>query len=459
MSVTLVLFLLLLAILIFGFKISGESFTSPVVLFIAPFILETIIAGLYYPWDIELQTAITVSTGAAVFAVVCIITHVVFSRIKPADEHRAITTDSVYRPLFTKASLVLCVIFLIVAVYIIYKAEKAAAASLGIGSGLSDVLGGFNQASKASNASGDVNFTGIPSLLYNMLTGIAYIFSYILAAEFTFRGRHFSVSALATFLLCTLGILVSGSRTAVLGPVIALVVSMILLREQTKGKIRIGSIPLKYILGIPALVALVIWLGYASTSLIGRKIDQTPMDYIAVYLGAPLMNLNQAMSNGLPPSNYFGQFSLKYLYMSLAQGGILPADASVGAFPYIGYAGYFMGNVYTTYYAFLADFGYGGCLIAVVLMAVIMQLVFENAVQNGLTKHIPIAAIAYLYLGFNLFMSFFSSNFYQNLISTGFIKSVLGIILLIGVERFVSKKRDSGRESTQGKKESVLTKV
>jgi oligosaccharide repeat unit polymerase len=183
------------------------------------------------------------------------------------------------------------------------------------------------------------------------------------------------------------------------------------------------------------------------------------MDYIAVYLGAPLMNLNQAMSNGLPPSNYFGQFSLKYLYMSLAQGGILPADASVGAFPYIGYAGYFMGNVYTTYYAFLADFGYGGCLIAVVLMAVIMQLVFENAVQNGLTKHIPIAAIAYLYLGFNLFMSFFSSNFYQNLISTGFIKSVLGIILLIGVERFVSKKRDSGRESTQGKKESVLTKV
>ena len=96
-------------------------------------------------------------------------------------------------------------------------------------------------------------------------------------------------------------------------------------------------------------------------------------------------------------------------------------------FRFLSFNGYFLGNVYTTFYALLGDFGFAGCLLAVAIMAAMSQCAYSVALRSR--NSYSVAVILYAFISFQLFMSFFSSNFYQNIFNTGFIKFIIPIVL------------------------------
>ncbi|WP_258927380.1 O-antigen polymerase, partial [Bifidobacterium breve] len=145
------------------------------------------------------------------------------------------------------------------------------------------------------------------------------------------------------------------------------------------------------------------------------------------YLSAPMKNLDLAITHGIVHSDYWGQLSFKYLYPSFEKFNLVPVGSTYGAFPFLSFNGYFMGNVYTTFYALLVDFGFAGCLLAVAIMAAMSQCTYSVALCSR--NSYSIAVILYAFISFQLFMSFFSSNFYQNIFNTGFIKFIIPIVL------------------------------
>ena len=76
--------------------------------------------------------------------------------------------------------------------------------------------------------------------------------------------------------------------------------------------------------------------------------------------------------------------------------------------------GFSLGNVYTTFYPYIYDFGYLGEICLVVLMAIIVQCVYEICKRTKLKNSPSIPILLYGYMYSSIVLSFFSNKFYEN---------------------------------------------
>ncbi|WP_353057365.1 oligosaccharide repeat unit polymerase [Lactiplantibacillus pentosus] len=89
-----------------------------------------------------------------------------------------------------------------------------------------------------------------------------------------------------------------------------------------------------------------------------------------------------------------------------------------------------LGNVYTTFYAFLYDFGYKGVVVLVMLMSLVSQFIFGKVRQFSRQGDISIYALIYGRIAVCLILSFFSDKFYEGIFAITFIKTVIWWIIL-----------------------------
>lgn len=110
-------------------------------------------------------------------------------------------------------------------------------------------------------------------------------------------------------------------------------------------------------------------------SLMGRKAgDSTMYEYLSIYIGAPIKNLDAYLTNSMSPS----------LAVKSTQWGDMTLASTRASFPQIfgktvldwmqwqpfqRYGERSLGNVFTTYYAFIFDWGIAGAMLAIVLIA------------------------------------------------------------------------------------------
>ncbi|HFI0335478.1 TPA: O-antigen polymerase, partial [Streptococcus suis] len=118
-----------------------------------------------------------------------------------------------------------------------------------------------------------------------------------------------------------------------------------------------------------AILLLIIFV--ASLNLFGRTNNYNGFHYLFIYLGAPLYNLSTFISSTSVPvqQEYFGQqtFISFYNYI-LPKFGLETITLDI---PFVRYNGmYGLGNVYTTFYQFLYDFGAIGVPIFISIIAV-----------------------------------------------------------------------------------------
>lgn len=92
-----------------------------------------------------------------------------------------------------------------------------------------------------------------------------------------------------------------------------------------------------------------------------------------------------------------------------------------------------LGNVFTTYYAFIFDWGIAGAMLAVVLIAALSQLCYESAVfalQYG-KAGIPISMMLYGAIGYCCAFSFFSNRWMSTMFNQIMLRNIIIWVVLI----------------------------
>ena len=132
----------------------------------------------------------------------------------------------------------------------------------------------------------------------------------------------------------------------------------------------------------------------------------------------------------------WGETTFSSLYDEL---GISPATRLPGEFQYVG--NYSLGNVYTQYSDFYKDWGILGCFSVNILIAVISMFFYKKS-QTALKY--PMALNVYLFvyavMAITIFMAFFSNRFINSVISMGWVRSVIYVIVMVWfLDKYVLK--------------------
>ena len=162
-----------------------------------------------------------------------------------------------------------------------------------------------------------------------------------------------------------------------------------------------------------------------SASWMGRNISEQDFNsnyYSAVYCGSQIKNLQDMTSKSVNKKDIIGSSTLRRLYKDL---GIKKNEIERGEFLYTN--GYFMGNVYTTFYNFYDDGKMSGVVFFCLLMSIIS---FFSYVNNGnSTYKLGLYDMLYAKIGFALFMSFFSCKFFEEIICVNMIRQIVYFLL------------------------------
>ena len=84
-----------------------------------------------------------------------------------------------------------------------------------------------------------------------------------------------------------------------------------------------------------------------------------------------------------------------------------------------------LGNVYTTYYDYIYDFGYSGIIPLISIMAVLQQLLFEKVRWGKCNNKMVFWYVLFGYEFPNILFSFFSNEFYIYNFSSVFVQYCL----------------------------------
>ena len=179
---------------------------------------------------------------------------------------------------------------------------------------------------------------------------------------------------------------------------------------------------------------------------LGRQLKYSNLDYLAVYLSAPIKNLDtflkesgnsisvfQGISRGLNTnqtlSSILNYVSVKFHIADLYH----TRELTTTFWPDQRINGYYLGNCYTVYASYLFDGGWLGVLIYTLLHAVCSQFLYELIKKDKMYEqngNIKISLILYCEVWYYTVFSFFDHMFYFNVITIGFFRSIVYMIAI-----------------------------
>jgi oligosaccharide repeat unit polymerase len=438
---TVFLLIFLIALLFIGYRITGSSLVSPLVIFLVPFIVAIIYGLTFYGsvvYTFSVETCTVIGVGSLAFTLVCSLAHIIFRSAGRKSKNAVVhgRTDSTALPsLFYFAILIFnCLSFIEV-----YKAEKAITIQYGQSGTFSDTISSYNNSSKFG-ADG-VAISGISSYLFQVSYASCFVLAYLVARQITNGEKRISRLCLGTYLFSSIGLLLIGSRSLTITSFVALGIMCCILSIQNGTMPQFSRIPVKAFGFVVVGGAVAISVFFIMLFAVGRDLGTlSPWEYIAIYLSAPLKNLDIFISGGYASSDVFGQYTFTRLYESLAKGNAI--DSTITTIKqFQSFHGFLLGNVYSMFQAPLKDFGPFGCTVVMGVMGLIMQTLYEYSIKEKRSANLPYAVLFYGYLSYSLLFSFFSNMFFETVVSTGFLKfsvSLLAIGLITG--KLLSRK-------------------
>lgn len=419
-----VLFLSIIILLIIAYFINNKELFSPSVIYCSGFALASFFALLNEKkWgNIDLITYSIVFGGLLEFFIVTCIVRFIFN-IKAKNTYNNIFQD---KNVVSKYKLVLLlVVQLFNLLLIVYYLRKA--------TGLSNIIAASHYINQSNNGwiQNQVQLPTIVGILsaFNNACGL---FSEYLMAKNIINKSHSNIIFL--FLIVLLGLittmLVSGARGGVVYNIIAFTFYFYFMY---KVKIKWNKNNGKWLLIIfGGLIIMVILLPW-SASLVGRPVtdDTNPIDYISIYIGAEIKNLSLFIQNSLYPVKeaIWGQQTFVGIVGPLSRLLRLNIPQYSLDLPFKSINGYSLGNVYTTFYPWLYDFGYSGVFILTMIMGTISEAIYLCAKTQGNNRHL-IGMLIYGYISSFLFLSFFSNKFYEEVFSKNMLYIVISLFLI-----------------------------
>lgn len=419
-------FLLIFSILLLNYKLNNKEICSPSVIFSASFFLLMINGALnYHDMDFHMlswKTCGVLVFGLFFFSLGTIPLLPVCNKMGLNNNKKKININSN----IGKNKLFFFLLFeLIVLLFNVII--------LGINtSNFSDVLGDIRN-STVNNGIGT-----LPKYITasNMISFMGGIFFSAQIPQFVKTKKK--IKAIMTILGFAFSIIISfsgGSRGSAIVLLSSLFFNYVLdyykSHNWTK-KINLWKLVLCVLLVIPFLVV------FKEISLLmGQKQVEamTLSSYTFVYIGAQLKNLDMALTlyNNIDCSNVFGQETFRtfvnFYSKYFGDGKYANYDLYL---PFNHYDGIGLGNVYTTFYPYLRDFGYLGILICPLIMGFISEFLYfktkEFAIRND---GVSIWNLLWCWTSFCLAFSFFSNKFYENIFTINICSYLLAAVIVL----------------------------
>ena len=431
----------LVLILIAAYFLNNREIMSPAVLFSGSFAFSGVWALAYaQKWFLEPSPlTVIVLVGAGIeFVLVTFFIHLFFrfTRAKQTRSvgrtgqvesftHSSIKKESIQTPTIAmwKSALIIGVL-LIGILYTIYSIKK-----IGVGMSLADAIY-YVRVQTIFTINGNTLPRSV-SIIRNFSLSCGFFFGYLLARERLYFHK-ISITNFIIVILAVVTTLLMGDRTEMVVVLIAIFCFYYCLARDQKGWLRQKNG--KFIVGTLIVGALILLVFPEIAKLLGRENDAglNSFDYLSVYIGAEIKNLEIFLrSASIPvPSLVWGSqtfvnilpwFAKIFNFTLPNQGLILPFQMVNGEY---------LGNVYTTYYAFLYDFGLWGLFTLVPVMATISQFFFERIVAIKKPKRVPYSFLIYSNIVSALVLSFFSNKFFEQIFSRSFVLIIMFWVFL-----------------------------
>lgn len=259
---------------------------------------------------------------------------------------------------------------------------------------------------------------GVIMSIYNLCVNLTYLWVYI--AVINYKKIKMTLSWIILLIISFfMGLLVGGSR----GELVSLIVFAVVLYLLIYRKQQSRRIPLKYYLRIIIGLVIILVLFQFIATFMGRDSYRYGfIEYLSIYIGAPIMNFSNAVKESMDSSVYFGQETFHRL-MNLI-GPLFGIKNYKTTRLFWTANGHNVGNVATMYYDYYHDWGMAGAIIMPVIMALILQFLYEK-VKKQRKNGISIFTMTYAWMFFLLLRSFFSNTFIDTVFSISFIKQLI----------------------------------
>lgn len=417
-----ILFILLLIFLFISYSTFDQDIMSPAFVFTSSFTFCVGWAIAYAnKWNLSLHvnTFLTIFSGVFLFVLFSWLTHFLFVNMKVLGNSRKNTKLGEIN--IEKWKLIFFIIFELAS--IVYTIKE-----------LRHVTGIFSLTDAILNYRNETVTTGIQysfpkvMVLMRLVTNAAgYWFSFVFANHFIVTHK-IDIYSIIIVILSGVSNSILGGRGNSINVLMGLVVIFYFL-YRAHNNIELGISFKVIIYGIISVVLILILFQQFGTVL-GRVSQANPLDYLAKYCGAEIKNLDIFLQSGAFPNkfNYWGSQTFVNIIKTIGPSIGLTNVSYALDLPFLQINGYNLGNVYTTFYPYIYDFGYSGVVFLVPLMAIILQVVYENSrvVKRGYPY---LSLIIYGYMFSSIVLSFFSNKFYEQNFSLNFIMTVIIWIL------------------------------
>ncbi|WP_237585868.1 O-antigen polymerase [Actinobacillus pleuropneumoniae] len=397
----------------------------PSILFVVPFLVfgvTSILGEEAYKIIFHEETLLVIVSSALIFTFITLLSQTVY---KSKENLNFPLTEII---ISKKVTLFFIVFFIVTQLAFIKYLEAISLAHFGYSGSLGEMISLYDVMTKFwTEIFSELNVP-IP-LLYrigNPITqGFGYLIVYIFIHNYVATKRIDKLHLLIILLLC-LNIILNGSRSPIFRIVTMMLITFYVLYNK-QNNVRKGNI--KFLLKSLLIVIFSGTFFIALLSLMGRENDLDMFHYIFIYVGAPLVNLDNYLAFR-PDGSYatiFGEQTFRGLYAYIAK---IISDESL-IFPTIDQFtfsnnGLEIGNVYTTFYSFIYDFEYVGFIPLILIIALYYVFTYQRLKTRAIkTNKVHFSLFIYAYLFNDLIMLAFSNRFYTTVLDIGFIKIVI----------------------------------
>ncbi|WP_236892285.1 O-antigen polymerase [Clostridium beijerinckii] len=408
-------------IFIVNYILVNRDICAPSSLFCLSFLVCSFFTTLFSKkWgvNLEVKTYAVIVCGVLVFCITSFFINMIFRPFKYKNTNT--TSNSIKR-----YKLIFLLVFQLVSYILIFMNEKQLVMQYGHSNSgsISDIIYGF----RALVLDNKADLNPIISLIRRICNTSAYIWGFLISEKLVNKieyKKNVLILLYINFIVSLLGNMLDGQR----GNTIAIILSTTMMayimwnrKNNNRKKIKIKSI-----IKILILFCMILLVFQGIGTLLGRiSYGNTLIDYIGIYIGAEIANLNIVIQSGITTNDLFGRLTFHSIYLML---GVDTAGVEGIGFQYSN--GYQLGNVYTVFKDYLLDFGYIGYLLPVCFISLFSTIFYLKIKNRANYKNIDIGLIILSQVLFAVVFSFFSNKFGEIIFSKTYISYIISVILL-----------------------------
>ena len=425
-----ILFVAIMLLLLLNLYFFKKQILSPAIIFNSTFIPSIICSMINadkWEFSMNYNTFFVIFGGVIVFSIGCILMNY-FMNLN-YEKNNKINIKYSYNLEIDKWKLIIMIVYQIFTYILLYKNVKEIGLLYGSGDDISSILYGYQKMVKFSGE--QIGLSGVVNSLNIIAYSSGFVWAYLLVLNLVQKVRKNRILLIINFVLAIFGQFLKGDRGDSIALIVAFIVCFIFIYfsiYKQNGK----KIKFKYfVYGILCFTTIIL-IFQSLGNIMGRNNELKLWDYISIYIGAELKNLDSVLNSNIIHSKLWGQETFIYLIHWLGSKFNINSWIEYDLYlPFRNVNGYSLGNVCTTFYPYYLDFGYTGVYICTFIFGSFSQFVFVKSKKNEEKNYrFNFWLILYSYLFYCIFMSFFSNKFYEMFFNIKILKILIVWIFL-----------------------------